>query len=752
MATSHSRSLPAGLLDPYLEWAIENNFRHLRPGQWLPMLVEFRISGRIARGQPTALQTFTQLGWLDAGLKKSVRVPEIFLQPPDAIAKSNHFNFCVLLIEKDQAAAVTTSLGWRNTISDMRFSPPLDLPARAAAPTPGSNRRLGLWARIVAFSRQIVGRVPASKPLLRQSGAVSPFGGVGQAPSLGIAPQGGSGVQAVLPALPVGRVAIAVLDEGIAFAQAKFQSPSGPRIEYLWNQNGAPVNSLGNAMPGNELTAAAIANAMNAATANGLVDEDAVYRAVGGLHYDVGGYKALGRRRSHGTHVLGLAAELSPGVLPANRPIIAVELPEAAVGDPVGTPLDAYIFFGLVYALARAQTISAGGRLPVVCNLSYGPHHGSHDGRELFERLLDRLIRAACKSATPLEVVLAAGNFRQLRVHAECMLAAGQSQTLTWRVQPEDPRPSFMELWIPVNAAAGIAITVTPPGGAPVTISSANPVNWQPGPFGNVFKLWLANPQPGSAKQKIVVAVQPTTTDPPLMPNVPIAPSGLWSIQVTSAANANLEGWILRKANPPGRRTRARQSYFHDPAYQRFEPNTAPREFDPPVPNPSYVTRHSTLSGFATGKRTYVIGGYRRFARNPDMPARYSSAGPTAGSPRSRPAPDLLAPSDDSIACNGILSAGTRSGSVVAMNGTSVAAPQFARWLADQIAAGRPVVTPPAPISSPPLVSPPTAPAALPIAPQGLPVVPSGGPLVPVTDVLPVTGNGCLLLPARYRI
>ena len=337
-------------------------------------------------------------------------------------------------------------------------------------------------------------------------------------------------------------------------------------------------------MPGGELTGAAINQAMILATSGGWVDEDAVYRAVGGLRYDVGGYKGLGRRRSHGSHVLGLAAELSPGVLAADRPIIAVELPEAAVADPVGTPLDAYIFFGVVYALERAQMISAGGILPVVCNISYGPHHGSHDGRDLFERMLDRLIKVACKSSTPLEVVLAAGNFRQLRVHAESLLRAGQPQTFTWRLQPEDPRPSFLELWVPISAAAaGVTVSVTPPGGAPMNIDTAavNPVNWLPGPFGNVFKLWLANPGPGSSKQKIVVAVQPTVADPPLTPNVPIAPSGLWNVQVTSAVPARIEGWIWRKANPPGRRTRARQSYFQDPAYQRFEPTTASKEFDP---------------------------------------------------------------------------------------------------------------------------------------------------------------------------
>jgi hypothetical protein len=45
--------------------------------------------------------------------------------------------------------------------------------------------------------------------------------------------------------------------------------------------------------------------------------------------------------------------------------------------------------------------------------------------------------------------------------------------------------------------------------------------------------------------------------------------------------------------------------------------------------------------------------------------------------------PDMSAVADDSPAFRNVLAAGTRSGSVVAMNGTSVAAPQATRLIAD---------------------------------------------------------------------
>jgi hypothetical protein len=48
-----------------------------------------------------------------------------------------------------------------------------------------------------------------------------------------------------------------------------------------------------------------------------------------------------------------------------------------------------------------------------------------------------------------------------------------------------------------------------------------------------------------------------------------------------------------------------------------------------------------------------------------------------------------LAVADDSAIHRGIIAAGTRSGSTLALNGTSVAAPQVAREIADDLAANR---------------------------------------------------------------
>jgi hypothetical protein len=220
---------------------------------------------------------------------------------------------------------------------------------------------------------------------------------------------------------------------------------------------------------------------------------------------------------------------------------------------------------------------------------------------------------------------------------------------------------------------------------------------------------------------------------------LPTAPSGVWTVTVTTTSNAKIEAFIGRKSTLGGRRVLGRQSYFDDPLYVRFEPNTLPRDYDQAISR-SYVRRRSTLSGIATGEHSFVIGGFRRALRQPDMPAGYTSSGPFWGGKRAPPAPDLLVASEDSITCHGVLAAGTRSGCVVAMNGTSVAAPQFARWRADTIAAGPPITVPYVPNFAPVLVNPPNG-AGFP--PQ----------VVPPSDTVPVAGNGCLMTPKHpYRI
>jgi len=109
------------------------------------------------------------------------------------------------------------------------------------------------------------------------------------------------------------------------------------------------------------------------------------------------------------------------------------------------------------------------------------------------------------------------------------------------------------------------------------------------------------------------------------------------------------------------------------------------------------VRQEGTLNAYGYGDGTLLIAGYRY---SDGEPAAYSSSGAVDLSRRSEgpyqprlDGPDLAAVTEESPALPGILATGTYSGSVVALNGTSVAAPLTVRALADKIAAGGSVAT-----------------------------------------------------------
>ncbi len=522
-------------------------------------------------------------------------------------------------------------------------------------------------------------------------------------------------------------VLTAVLDEGIAFAHERFRVGNQTRIVCFWNQDGR----TGPAPPGlfgTELFAPEI----DLAVAAGGQDEDHVYRTLGELSFATPGYKAIAHRRSHGTHVLDLAAGADPDPVtaPRTRPIIAVEMPQEAIANTSGTTLTPYKLLGFFYTLLRAEQMSTflGGNVPVVVTLSYGGYEGPHDGSGVLESMMDQLTVLCAGSATPVRFVIAAGNHRQARVHAQFCVARGESRTLPWRLQPDDRTTNLLQIWLP-KAKAGsnanlnqsqVQVTVASPSGASISVDPGKLSDSKVGPRGVEFSASYV-PETPNQRAHIEIRTQPTAPAIPLDPTQPTVTPGVWLVTVGHVAGGRFDcdAYIQRDDTLRGRQAMGRQSYFDDPNYARHErfetPNSRcgrPKEFDRPPPS-SEVKRTGTLNGDGTGTESYVIGGYRRTPKpwqpmpapeNP-MPTASTSAGPPAANAlRTMPSPNWLMPTDDSLWCRGVLGAGTRSGVRVAMSGTSVAAPQAARYLADQLAIGNvPGTAPPAglfPVSS----------------------------------------------------
>ena len=106
--------------------------------------------------------------------------------------------------------------------------------------------------------------------------------------------------------------------------------------------------------------------------------------------------------------------------------------------------------------------------------------------------------------------------------------------------------------------------------------------------------------------------------------------------------------------------------------------------------NRGFAAANNQGLAIATGREPVVMGGV---LRKELRPAQYSAGGPVtkpATEPLTRYGPDALAVSDDSVVHWGVLAAGSRSGSVFPINGTSIATPRIARWLAGEHAIGNP--------------------------------------------------------------
>ncbi|HJW52406.1 MAG TPA: S8 family serine peptidase [Burkholderiaceae bacterium] len=720
---------------PYLDWALATGFSYLREGKWIPLLIEFNATE--ARKPPgnerlAALEAFATRRWLNDDprtLDDEFVIPDLFANPPALLRRSSDFNFSVGLIKRDVEVVrrLTQLDGWNRTIHRVELGPPINFADKtapalngfASGPTPPSptsrvkpRSRRDIASRTIAAVRRGIARIrswlagsgspgsasagappppppPASTNPAGTPGTPSP-GSPRTAPPRGQS-QGSSAGSGSADQFE--RVVIAVIDQGIAFANSRFFTGGAPRIEYLWQQNvlGTTIPAPGLTMPftpGFELNQAAIINAVAAARLVGADDEWA-YRNFGGLNFGIDGYKPLARRRTHGTHVLDLAASVAN---PAKHPIIAVDMPEDAVGDPAGSTLAVQAAWGLIYILDRAEKMRKPNEtLPVVANLSYGPHEGPHDGTSLFEAFMDAIYAASDTTPTPIEIVLAAGNYKQTRAHAAFDLASGQNQTLQWRLQPGSLTASLMEIWLPPlppGSGHQVTVTLTPPNPSatltPITVSTnANHTDEVPtGATTNVlYQARYELPSGSATRDSIVLSIARTAPDPDGSWGQAVVPSGIWMVTVQSATPTQvIHAWIRRSDTLSGRRAKGRQSYFDDPdpaSYQRFWPNGRPRDFDP-VGSPSYVRRMQTLSGIATGDEPRIIGGY---CNSDSYPAHYSSHG-TRVRAAVTTGPDWLECSDDSDVLRGVHAAGTQSGSVAAMNGTSVSAPQATRCIA----------------------------------------------------------------------
>jgi hypothetical protein len=508
-------------------------------------------------------------------------------------------------------------------------------------------------------------------------------------------PKGRRVAKSVGPAGSPPAVVMGIIDDGLAFANERFLIDVGgvreTRVQYCLLQ-----------ATGTVLTKSVIDPLLVACDG----DEELFYRQAGLFDYVVPSlHQSATWRTAHGTHVMDLACGYDPQDQVDDRPIVCVHLPTAvtAAEIPGTTTTPGTLYFHIANAIQfiidRALDIAADygvSVLPVVINLSYGLLADPHDGSGGLEAFIeDKIAECLAVHGGDLRVVLPTGNSYLARTHAQASFTGvGQKKQIRWRVQPDDRTPSYLEVWLPapLPLMSRIALTITSPTGATVTTSEGAPTAHLVGPGG--YYLWADwAPWAPSARARFVIIVQATANPEPSAPLPQLAPAGTWTVTLEHTggfAPADLvQIWIRRDDQIYGFPLRGRQSYLNHADYERFD--HAGRDLE--VDNTSLVQRQSTINSMATGRSSIVIGGYLGKER---VATKYSSAGPNIGPllpapppPETRGPPrwpDAVATSDDSRVHRGVLAAGSRTGSVVAMGGTSVAAPQIARLVAADLA------------------------------------------------------------------
>ena|GEM_PF-2742764 len=448
---------------------------------------------------------------------------------------------------------------------------------------------------------------------------------------------------------------IGVIDDGCCLAHDAFRSPGKSRFVAVWDQDKQATDDpiywdKSIDVPyGVELRIGAVEALFTQQPAIGEAAERAVYETILRPEWGM-------ESRRHGAGVLHVLSA-------ANERMIFVQLPGETVADSSGGSLGVYLLDGVRYIVEQTQILARRERREhwtTTINVSLGSIAGPHDGTTIIEAAL-----AEIASDGKVRIVLAAGNTSGKRVHGMRSIRRRDPGRFDVMVPPDNPRESFVEVWLPAHDIEGtlldpadFTIVVVPPDGSPSPkIGVDQALRLVAGSGAQAGVVFCRRVSQGKHGTMMLLALRSTRVRGET--RFAHAPYGVWSINVSSKSQraADVHAWVERNDLIVGRR-RPQQAFFVD---------------DPESP---YVDDRLTLSSIANGANVIVVGAYQM---HDETVADYSAQGPTRGT--ARRGPDFLGPSDESAALKGVQVPGFYSGSMSRMSGTSVAAPHVARWL-----------------------------------------------------------------------
>lgn len=458
----------------------------------------------------------------------------------------------------------------------------------------------------------------------------------------------------------------------------------------------------------------------------GRCDEASVYRQVYDRLFAPDHRRALCFAQSHGAAVLDVAGGFGPDEAGPRPHLMGVQLPPHAVADTSGKTFEAYVVMAIRWLVNRAvikNLMSLDVSYPLIINLSFGSLAGSKDTlgyletamaheMERFQYLLEIHQREA-----PIRFVLPFGNSYYRDQVALCRFGdegdEGGEDEVDWRIQMDDRTPSFLELRASVgarnaprppvrptrsNQQAPLTLSVEAPNGVALSFADMAPGTWKEAPDAPWLRVYrLADDGREKQRGAFVIAVAPTRHD--ALSDAPTAPAGAWKIKISATASAQVSLQIQRDDTPYSHRPGGRQSYLDhrrsrtwDPAMRRY------RGLDQgPITHAGAHSARAVVASVAPEQgRAYAVGATRLRGRATDEdplnapgPSLYASAGEPEHTDEIKAyvsaldGPDVSAIADRGPSLSGVRAAGVLSGSTSAFAGSSLAAPQIARRLAE---------------------------------------------------------------------
>jgi hypothetical protein len=508
---------------------------------------------------------------------------------------------------------------------------------------------------------------------------------------------------------------IAVIDDGLPFAHRNFRDSSRKRsrIEFCWLQSVAIDCDQKSVLFGREYTREQIEDLIDRYGD----DEDMLYQQAGATANTDEYGSLIHRHATHGAHVMDLATGYTRDrgeEPPEEIRIIAVQLPNMVTVDTSGFGKDMYLLSAFHYIFHRADIIACETgydvkNLRLVVNFSYGYSGGRHDGETELEAAINELIERRRGKGCPTALVVPAGNTFLDRLHGKI----GDRDfhdgvaALSWRIQPNDRTPSYLELWFWKDFNPfGYSVELWDPSGqcqvslaigaAPSPNGNGDPGHVLVVPNRNGSQVGqissdrhrfdpAADPEHNTGRWRVLVVLAPTEPENDCLPG---AEAGKWTVVIRRGPDVSvlehpIHCWIQRATDSDGLRSGSRQSYFVDPNDIRYTLQGDLAEEDTAG---AFIQRFGSLNGLATGHDSMIVAGYRLGAGLGSglacaRPVSYSSAGQLEPGWADVHV-HCSSMSDRSRALPGTIAAGVRSGSRSLLQGTSAAAPFVARQLA----------------------------------------------------------------------